>query len=609
MALSLLEDLNQKQIEAVTFLNGPLLILAGAGSGKTRVLTYRTAYFILEKKIEPENILLLTFTNKAALEMKGRIEKLLSFHQQKKRLPFAGTFHSLTAKLLRIEGKELGIPVNFLIFDQKDQTELVKEILKDLDLEKSFKPYSVLNAISGAKNELIGPEEYPRFSQGYFQETVAKVYPEYQKRLKKYQALDFDDLIFKTVLLFWKNKEILNKYRNRFQKILIDEYQDTNQAQYELTKLLSKPNSLTVVGDASQSIYGWRGANFRNVLRLENDFPQLKTINLEQNYRSKQTILDAAHSLISNNTSHPVLKLWTKNKKGEKIKIFEAQSEKDEVSFIINQIQNLLVNGGKDKFSDFAVLYRTNAQSRVLEESFLHLGLPYILVGGTRFYERKEIKDCLAYLRFLLNEKDKISYKRVEKLGKRRLRLFLKLKSNLKNNLNKYSTFKLLNKVIKATRYLEKFDPKNESDLTRLENIKELTSVAREFPKLVEFLENVSLVEQDHLPKNTKKNQKKKKNAVTFMTAHAAKGLEFNTVFMVGMEEGLFPHSKSLLNKEQLEEERRLAYVAITRAKNNLFLSYAKRRLYFGMYSSNQVSRFITEIPSNLLQFTYHEYP
>ncbi len=627
MDKSFIKNLNFQQQKAVTHKDGPLLILAGAGSGKTRVLTYRAIYFILEKGFEPENILLVTFTNKAAGEMKERIRNLLKAKSLKLKAPYAGTFHSFCARILRIEGKHLGISQTYLIYDEADQIDLIKQAMSELDVSlKDFKPASILTTISGAKNELIGPTEYPQYARGYFQKTVARVYLSYQKLLQKYEALDFNDLLFETVKLFWKEPLILAKYQNRFRYILVDEYQDTNRAQYELTKLLAKKwRHLTVVGDVSQSIYGWRGANFRNILNLEKDFPDLKTINLEQNYRSKQTILDAAHALISHNTTHPVLKLWTKKDKGKKIGIFQAKSEKDEAQFIVNQISRPRLptssrlgrgrlgsaeGGQSPSYSDFAILYRTNAQSRVLEEAFLHQGIPYVLVGGTRFYERKEVKDCLAYLRLLANEKDLVSYKRIKKIGKRRMTNFFDLMARLKKEkIDKHTTIELLDKVLKATDYLSLFDTKNEQDLARLENIKELKSVAMEFPCLTDFLENAALVEQEQLPRNeTGLTKASKRNAVTLMTAHAAKGLEFKNVFMVGMEEGLFPHSRSLMEKEELEEERRLAYVGMTRAKESLYLTFAQRRLYFGMRSVNQISRFIAEIPKYLLEWVNNDY-
>jgi len=608
----ILADLNPAQQEAVVYHNGPLLVLAGAGSGKTRVLIYRTAWLIAGKKVPPENILLLTFTNKAAGEMKDRLQKILTSQLPTRLstpaspLPYAGTFHSFCAKILRKEGKNSGIPPNYLIYDDQDQIDAVKEILNQLQLSpKEFNPRAVLTTISEAKNELISELEYPQYVRGYWQETVARVYRKYQNFLKENEALDFDDLIFKTVNLFKKFPEVLGDYQNKYRYLLVDEYQDTNHAQYVLTKLLAKRfNNLTVVGDMAQSIYMWRGADFKNVLKLKEDFPDLKTINLEQNYRSTQKILDTAYSVISHNSSHPVLKLWTENPKGENAFLYEAASELDEAEFIVRQILNCSSHNARltASYSHFAILYRTNAQSRVLEEAFLQAGIPYSLVGGTRFYERKEIKDVLSYLKLLANPKDMVSYKRIEKLGKGRLEKFLKLQKSLADRKN-LTTMEILEKTLKETGYLDLYDAEDEEDLTRLENIKELGSVATNFPELNQFLENVALVEQEQLPDHPVKDQKNdKRGAVTLMTLHAAKGLEFPVVFMVGMEEGLFPHSRSLLDNSQLEEERRLCYVGITRAKEKVYLSYARRRLYFGQRSANLPSRFLMDIPQELLQ-------
>ena len=599
--IAILSDLNPQQQRAASHSGGPLLILAGAGSGKTRALTYRAAYLILEKHIPEENILLLTFTNKAAGEMKERIRILLSQNTKYKiqNTPFAGTFHSFCAKILRIDGNLLGIPPNFAIYDEADQVDAIKGVTKKLDLSiKDYKPQSVLNTISGAKNELISELEYPQYARGIWQKNVAQIYLEYQRFLRQNQAVDFDDLIFKVIDLFKKFPEVLGKYQNKYRYLLVDEYQDTNRAQYILTKFLAKRDgNLTVVGDASQSIYGWRGANYRNLVNLKQDFPNLTIINLEQNYRSTKTILEVAYSIICHNTTHPVLKLWTENEEGEKIYLYEASSEINEAEFIVNQIVR---HQGQCQLSDFAILYRTNAQSRVLEEFFLQSGIPYVLVGGTRFYQRKEIKDVLAYLRLVSNSKDTVSFKRIEKIGKNRLEKFLNWQENLSES-SQFNTLDLFDEILKVTGYLELYDPKDEEDLARLENINELRSVASLFPDLNDFLENVSLVEQESLPDKPATNGDKKE-AVTLMTLHAAKGLEFPIVFIVGMEEGLFPHSRSLLNQSELEEERRLCYVGITRAKKKLFLTYARRRLYFGQHSANEVSRFIQDIPKDLIK-------
>jgi DNA helicase II / ATP-dependent DNA helicase PcrA len=598
MADSLLNDLNSDQQKAVSSTEGPVLILAGAGSGKTRVLTYRVAYLISEKHISPHNILMVTFTNKAAEEMKDRMKKLL---KNKYELPFAGTFHSLCVKILRIEGKHIGLAPNFVIYDEQDQLDAIKDVMKKLDLSvKNFNPRAVLHTISEAKNELISATEYPQYARGYFQEAVAKVYLAYQKLLKDNEALDFDDLLNRTVKLFQQQKEILSKYQEKYHYVLVDEYQDTNKAQYTLTKYFAgRYHNICVVGDASQSIYRWRGADFRNIINFKNDYPKTKEFHLEQNYRSTQKILDAAHGVISKNTSHPILKLWTEKTGGEKITLYEARTEHDEASYLVQTILQ-----GNRPFTDFAVLYRTNAQSRVIEEAFLHSGIPYILVGGTRFYDRKEIKDVLAYLRLIANPKDTVSYNRVEKVGKGRLKKFLDFADTVKNDnaLVDLTTLELLDQILAATEYLELYDANVEEEAYRLENIKELRSVATEFPILMEFLETVALIEtqEKKLPKKEEQHHFSQ-GTVTLMTLHAAKGLEFPIVFIVGMEEGLFPHSRALMDKEELEEERRLCYVGITRAKEKLYLTYANRRLFFGTRTQNMISRFIADIPQHAI--------
>ena len=587
------KDLNQPQLKAVGFGEGPVLILAGAGSGKTRALTYRAAYLIKEKGVSADRILLVTFTNKAAEEMKERVKKLVGDDYE---LPFAGTFHSFCAKLLRTEGKFLGIPINFTIYDEDDSVEAIKTAMKNLEIDaKQYKPKAIKAMISQAKNELITALEYNQYARGSFQEIAAKVYVEYQRILKLYEALDFDDLLLETVRLLKKEKSVLDIYRDRFLYVLVDEYQDTNKAQYTLTKMLSsKWRNLCAVGDFSQSVYSWRGADFRNLKRLETDFPDLTIINLEQNYRSTQTILKAANQVIAKNKSHPILKLWTKLGLGERLKIFEARDERQEADYIVEQIRQ------RGDFQEIAILYRTNAQSRIMEEALIKAGIPYVLVGGVRFYARKEIKDCLAYLRFFQNAKDKVSYERLEKIGKKRLAKFLEFKE--KNKDKKLASLEILDKTLKATKYLEKFDKKDEQDLMRLENIKELRSVAKEFKNIEGFLEKVALVEQTPSSPRLRGASSSSNKAVTLMTLHASKGLEFKTVFMIGMEEGLFPHSRSMMNKDELEEERRLCYVGMTRSKEELWLSYAQRRLYFGKRSSNAVSRFLGDIDEDLLE-------
>lgn len=572
--MDILAGLNEAQKQAVMWDRGPLLILAGAGSGKTRVLTHRVMWLI-ERGVNPDEILLQTFTNKASQEMLKRV---------KNGKVMGGTFHSFSAKILRRFADEAGLDPNFVIFDEGDQLDTVKQAMIAVGADpKAVKPGSVLGAISGAKSELISPGEYAGNARGNFWQTVARVYLAYQQLLKRYKALDFDDLLGEMVRLVKMDAEVREKLQEKFKYILVDEYQDTNKAQYEITKTLAqKYQNLTVVGDFSQSIYSWRGADYRNMLALKSDFPELTIMNLEQNYRSTQTILDAANQVISKNKNHPVLNLWTDKGGGEKISIFEAESEYDEASFLISQMKTDLTN--------YAILYRTNAQSRVLEEALLHAGIPYSLFGGVRFYERKEIKDALAYLRLVLNPYDEISRKRAEKNGKTRLARLEA--SNLKPQI---PTIKILDEVLKITQYLDQFDEMDEEDAARLENIKELRSVAQEFSNLAEFLENIALTEKES-------RRSRSADAVTLMTLHAAKGLEFRTVFMVGMEEGLFPHSRSLFDSEQMEEERRLAYVGMTRAMDKLYLTYARRRLFFGTRSNNAVSRFLADIPENLIE-------
>ncbi|OIO13349.1 ATP-dependent DNA helicase PcrA [Candidatus Gottesmanbacteria bacterium CG11_big_fil_rev_8_21_14_0_20_37_11] len=612
MSSHLLKHLNAAQKNACICTDGPIVILAGAGSGKTRVLIYKVAHLILEKNISPDNILMVTFTNKAANEMKERISKLILSNQKDHcaQLPHAGTFHSFCAKLLRKEGKHISILPNFVIYDQQDQKDAIKEAMARLDFDNKFSPASFAITISQAKNELISSTEYPQYAYGYFQKEASKVYLEYQKILRENNALDFDDLLSETVKLFLHHEEVIHYYQNKYRYILIDEYQDTNHAQYTLSKLLAKKHkNICVVGDASQSIYSWRGADFKNINNFKRDYPTYQEFHLEQNYRSTQIILDASFNIISNNKMHPVLKLWTEKPNGEPITIHQTRNELNEADFVINRIQEIRYESPKTKYSDFAVLYRINAQSRVIEEALLHYGIPYILVGGVRFYERKEVKDIISYLRLLANPSDKISYRRAEKIGKKRLEKFLVFQNEFQKKLSKnnITTLDILDMTLEITSYLDKYNPDNPEDQNRLENIKEMRSVATQFPHLIQFLENISLVEMEYLP-DISSNRDIKKDAITLMTMHAAKGLEFNTVFMIGMEEGLFPHSRSLFDASELEEERRLCYVGMTRAKERLLLTHARQRLFFGQKNTNQISRFIMEIPEHLTLFTKNDH-
>lgn len=587
--MSLLSQLNEAQREAVEHESGPLLVLAGAGSGKTRALTYRAAHLIAERGVQPDQILLTTFTNKAAGEMQERLHRLIG-----QRLPFAGTFHSLCARLLRRHAHELGISPDFVIYDTDDQLALLKSAMRTLDVnDKQYKPRSVMGAIEQAKHELIDPDDYASYAQGPFQKEVSRIYQLYQNRLRTYGAVDFNDLLVLTVRLLQLSDRTRNHYQEQFLHVLVDEYQDTNKAQYLLTKLLAeKHRNVCVVGDASQAIYSWRGADYRNLSLLKEDFPDLTTVRLEQNYRSTQTILAAADAVISHNTMHPVLSLWTDKADDRPLVLHEAYDERDEAQFVVQTINSLKLEGvGLD---DMAVLYRTNAQSRSIEEAFIRAGVPYVLVGGVKFYQRKEVKDVLAYVRLAVNPADKVSEERLVKLGKRR---FAAYQSWLERADLTLEPLALMDEILEQTGYLSKYKRDDPEDLTRIENVSELRSVAQGFANVHEFLENVALVEQE-----TVRSAADSEAAVTLMTLHASKGLEYRAVFMIGMEEGLFPHSRSVLSKPDLEEERRLAYVGITRASEYLYLTFTQSRLYFGSRSSNMPSRFLSEIPDTYFE-------
>lgn len=591
---NILKNLNKEQKRAVIFEGKPLLVLAGAGSGKTRVLTHRAAWFIQKNKIKPENMILLTFTNKAADEMKKRIINLVQ-----QRPLFAGTFHSFCAKILRIDGKEIGIPHNFIIYDENDSCDLIKEIVEKTNLSSDiYKPKTVLSAISDIKTNLLSATEYNDFAQGEWQENIARIYLLYQKALKKNSAVDFDDLLLKGLELLKESVIAQKKWQEKIQMVLVDEWQDTNKVQYLITKILvARHRNITCVGDASQSIYSWRGADFRNINNLIKDFPDITVINLEQNYRSTKVILEAANSIIKKNKSHPVLSLWTQNQKGEKIIVYQAQNQTDEAVFVAEKVKEITQ---EEKGQEIAVLYRTNAQSRTIEEAFLSYGIRYKLFGGIRFYNRAEIKDIISLLRLIVNPKDTVSKKRIEKLGKRRLSLFEKLQKDLREKVDSLSTIKIMDAILEKTKYLERFKKETEENLSRLENIKELRSVAREFANIRDFLENIALIEAEQKKGGVIKKEDEE-NAVFLMTLHSAKGLEFKHVFIVGLEEGIFPHSRSLDDNNQLEEERRLAYVGLTRAKERLFLTFSKRRLFYGDFIENPPSRFLEDIPKELV--------
>jgi len=587
-----LDQLNEQQRAAVLHPEGPAIVLAGAGSGKTKVLTTRVAYLIAEKKVNPDSILLVTFTNKAAGEMNKRVFELTG-----RQLRFSGTFHSLCTKILRIHADKTNRSHDFTIYDSNDQLSLIKHIYKDRSFDpKKYTPQFVKSLISQAKNEMLVPEEYKALAHDDAQEFAAKVYQIYQYKLRELNAFDFDDLLLETVNLLQNDKEILGYYQDQVEHVLVDEYQDTNKAQYFLTKFFAHPHdNLYVVGDFSQSIYAWRGADYRNLMRLGQDFEKIKEYKLEQNYRSTQTILDAATQVISQNTSHPVLGLWTENTQSEPITVIENADETTEAMKVAQCIRQQVGYS----YQDFAILYRTNAQSRAFEEVFVKEKIPYRIVGGVRFYDRKEIKDLISYLRLLLNPQDLVSMERAQKNGKRRLNKLLQWQTTEEEKIKTLSPLELLESVIKKTEYLSTFDEKDPQDSARIENIQELLNTAAQFEDTTVFLENVALVQDGFFHDVDGSNAKP---GVTLMSLHSAKGLEFPVVFLVGMEEGLLPHQQSLWDKEELEEERRLCYVGITRAKEKLFCTYAQRRWNFGKITHSTRSRFLSDIKKHLLE-------
>ncbi len=577
-------ELNNQQQQAVNCVENHSVILAGAGSGKTRVLITKVINLIENYQVDSKKIVMITFTNKAALEMKKRIG-------EKYKLGFIGTFHSFGLLILKRDGKFLGLDRDFVIYDENDQLSLIKLILKKKKITNKYSPSYYLNKISAAKNLLITPENYLLNFNHYNNEEVYQVYDNYQKELEKNNALDFDDLINLPIKLFLKNNQIKEKYQKLYSYILVDEFQDTNYSQYQLLKLLTGKNSkITVVGDFSQSIYSWRGAEIENLNRFQKDFQNVKTFHLEENYRSTQKILDFAYKIISKNTYHPVLQLYTKNNQGEEIDFYEANNEEDEAYYIVNKINSLKV---VYDLKDMAVLYRTNAQSRIIEEVFLNYGLPYVLIGGVRFYERKEIKDILSYLRLLINPLDKVSLERVIKIGKTRFKSFQDYYEKNKDKLLKKPPINLIEEVFSATKYLDLYNLDDEDDYSRIENIKELKSVAANHKNLTDFLHQVSLVESEYF-----QSEKKSSNyqGVKLMTLHQSKGLEFSVVFIAGVEEGILPHSQSLYDRFSIEEERRLFYVGITRAKKKLFITYTTKRFIFGSRKYSEKSTFLKDL-------------
>jgi DNA helicase II / ATP-dependent DNA helicase PcrA len=631
------------QQEAVKTTDGPLLIMAGAGSGKTRVLTHRIAYLMIEKQIAPWNILAITFTNKAAREMKERIQHILGPGADE---IWISTFHSMCVRILRRDSDRMGINRNFSILDTTDQLSVIKTVLKEKNLDpKKYEPRSLLGSISSAKNELITPDEYDKTANSHYEQMVSEVYKEYQKKLRKNQSLDFDDLIMTTIQLFQRVPEVLESYQRKFQYIHVDEYQDTNRAQYMLVKLLAaRFKNLCVVGDSDQSIYRWRGADIANILSFEKDYPQANVILLEQNYRSTKLILDAANEVIKNNSNRKPKKLWTENQPGSKITYYRADSEAVEGQFVAGKIKQL-VDSGQRKLSEIAILYRTNAQSRIIEEVLLKSNLNYTIVGGIKFYDRKEIKDLLAYLRLIANPDDDISLARIINVPKRgvgstsvdkianyaldndlslfqalyeieqigvsarvinALVEFRELIRNLGNMQDYLSVTELAEEIIDKSGYREmlKLEKTIEAQ-SRLENIDEFLSVTQTFEKqnddksLVAFLTDLALVSDiDKLDEE----EQEQSEAIVLMTLHSAKGLEFPVVFLIGLEEGVFPHSRSLMEEDEMQEERRLMYVGVTRAEKELFITNAKMRTLFGRTSMNPESRFIAEIPSELIE-------
>lgn len=640
-----MQGLNKEQLDAVQTINGPMLILAGAGSGKTKVLTCRIAH-LLQQGVRPYRILAITFTNKAAAEMRERVDRMAGAAA---RDVWLFTFHAFCARLLRYELENLnGYANNFAIYDTSDSKNLIKQVLKEMNLdEKRFPLQAIISNISNAKNALLLPDAYAREASGYYEQQVAKIYDAYQKKLQANNAVDFDDLLLLALRLLQENPAVREKYQRKFDYLMVDEYQDTNHAQYLLTKLLAASHrNICVVGDADQSIYGWRGADIQNILDFEKDYPDAKLVKLEQNYRSTQVILDAANAVIDNNSGRKPKNLWTANGNGSEIIYYQANDERDEARYVIENMQKLQLNEGA-KLGDMAVLYRTNAQSRVFEEMLIKSGIAYTMVGGTKFYERKEIKDALAYLRLLYNPHDSLSLLRIINVPRRgigdatlaRLQEYANasgqslfevvtnaadvpgLASRFANKLDELSGLlfelmgeaadvpvkQLLDDVLLKTGYLEELQSsKDPQDESRVENLKEMLSVTEEFavkcerngeePTLENFLADVALVADID-------DAELGEDAVTLMTLHSAKGLEFPNVFLVGMDEGIFPHSRTLMNDNEIEieEERRLCYVGITRAEKHLFLSNARMRIVYGRPQVYKPSRFLQEVPRNLV--------
>ena len=634
----ILKELNNKQYEAVINTEGPCLVIAGAGSGKTKVLTHKIAYILQEKNVKPWEIISITFTNKAANEMKERIAKLIGDDVKDM---WVGTFHSICVRILRRFIDRIGFDSSFIIFDTSDQKTLIKNCLKDLNIDdKLFSDRAVQSEISNAKNQMLEPIQYTARANGDFRkEKIATIYELYQKRLKENNAIDFDDIINFTIKILMENPDVLEYYSNKFKYVLVDEYQDTNKAQFTLITLLaSKNGNITVVGDNDQSIYGFRGSDITNILNFEKDFPGTKIIKLEQNYRCTGNILEAANAVIKNNEVKYKKKLWTENEVGNKPKVYLADNEYDEGSYIVEQIEHLK-REEYYKYSDFAILYRMNSQSRAIEDILRRENIPYKIIGGLKFYERKEIKDIIAYLRLIQNTADNLSFKRIINEPKRGIgktsideiekiantnstsmynilkeaqnyglnRVFLKSREfinvieELRAKKEELKISELIKLTLKKTGYTKALEEENTIEAeNRIENLNEFLTVAIEFEEqfvensLPDFLEGITLSSDID-------NMEEEEDTVTLMTLHSAKGLEFPAVFLVGMEEGIFPGNQSMLEPKELEEERRLCYVGITRAKENLFLTCSKKRTIFGSTSYNPISRFLKEIPKELL--------
>ncbi|MGR8808281.1 DNA helicase PcrA [Leuconostoc citreum] len=647
---TLTNGMNNKQAEAVQTTEGPLLIMAGAGSGKTRVLTHRIAHLVQDLNVFPWRILAITFTNKAAREMRERIAALLS--EDVARDIWVSTFHALAVRILRRDGEAIGLAKNFTIIDTSAQRTLMKRVINDLNLDTNqYDPRTILGMISNAKNDMLRPRDYAKAADNAFQETVAEVYTAYQAELKRSQSVDFDDLIMLTIDLFQSAPEVLARYQQQFEYLHVDEYQDTNDAQYTIVNLLAqRSKNLAVVGDADQSIYGWRGANMNNILNFEKDYPNAHTVMLEQNYRSTQNILDAANAVINHNNERVPKKLWTENGKGDQITYYRAQTEHDEANFILSNIQQLRETKHM-AYSDFAVLYRTNAQSRNIEESLVKANMPYSMVGGHKFYERKEILDIMAYMSLITNPDDNAAFERVVNEPKRglgttsltRLRelanrlnvsymkaiesielapsittkaaskflTFAEMMHNLRQQSEFLNVTELTELVMTQSGYRQMLAEKNDPDSqARLENLEEFLSVTKEFddkyqPEDPESIDPVTDFLGTTALMSDLDDFEEGDGAVTLMTLHAAKGLEFPVVFLIGLEEGIFPLSRAMMDEDLLEEERRLAYVGITRAMKKLFLTNAFSRLLYGRTQANEPSRFIAEISPELLETAY----